>query len=74
MARSGMVSMQEMWLNALRFRTPQIRERWSSLLQAEAVTTPLANPHAMVHIIPWTLEAVLGRPTNPVARRRSPGV
>lgn len=65
-----MARMQDTLVNALRFRSPQIRERWSALLHAEPVTTPLANPNALVHLIDWTLEELFGNLKNPALRRR----
>lgn len=62
--------MQESLVNALRFRSPQIRERWAALLHAEPVTTPLANPHALVHLIDWTLNEIFQSLTSHASRRR----
>jgi len=62
--------MQESLVNALRFRSPHIRERWGALLHAEPVTTPLANPHALVHLIDWTLYEIFQSLRSPAARRR----
>ncbi len=62
--------MQESLVNALRFRSPQIRERWATLLHAEPVTTPLANPHALVHLIDWTLNEIFQSLLSHSSRRR----
>lgn len=45
-------------LSALRARSPDIRRRWEVLLRRERVTSPLANPDALVYLIPITLEQV----------------
>lgn len=45
-------------LEKLQARSPAIRERWETLLRGEPVSGPLANPDAMVHLIPETLERV----------------
>jgi hypothetical protein len=49
-------AMQESMLTALRARRFQIRARWEDLLRIEKVTTPLAHPDALVHLLDWTLE------------------
>jgi hypothetical protein len=68
-------------LQALARRAPAIRARWADLLRAEPASSPLANPEALVHLIEWTLRAVLrrlqasrprSRPLRPPARR-TPG-
>jgi hypothetical protein len=40
----------------LRARSAPIRERWETLLRIERVSGPLANPDALVHLIPHSLE------------------
>lgn len=62
--------MQEILVNALRFRSPQIRERWGDLLHVEPVSTPLANPDALVHLIEWTLNEIFQSLTRVSPRRR----
>lgn len=62
--------MQETWLTALRFRSPQIRARWEALLHVEPVTTPLANPHALVHLIAWTLGEIIDNLSPQSSRQR----
>jgi hypothetical protein len=42
----------------LRARSAAIRDRWEALVRVEPVSGPLANPDAMVHLIPQTLEQV----------------
>ncbi len=62
--------MQGSLVNALRCRSPDIRARWAALLHAEPVTTPLANPYALVHLIDWTLNEIFKSLTSHAARRR----
>lgn len=57
-------------MTALSARRPQIRARWEDLLRAERVTTPLANPDALVHLIDWTLDEVFRTLQNLPMRRR----
>jgi hypothetical protein len=45
-------------LQELRTRRLSIRTRWGDLLRAEPVSTPLALPDALVHLIDTTLEAI----------------
>lgn len=45
-------------LDALRARRPDLRARWAEMLRVEPVSTPLANPGALVHLIDWTLEEI----------------
>lgn len=50
--------MQPLLLGALRAQQPQIRARWTALLHVEPVSTPLANPDALVHLIDWSLQEI----------------
>ncbi len=43
-------------LAALEARRPTIRANWESLLRLEKVTSPLANPDTLVHLIDRTLD------------------
>lgn len=45
-------------LGDLRARSVGIQERWKTLLRLEPVSGPLANPDALVHLIPETLERI----------------
>lgn len=45
-------------LQKLRARDSAIRERWETLLRIERVSGPLANPDALVHLIPDSLARV----------------
>lgn len=45
-------------LAELRQRRLAIQSRWGTLLRAEPVTSPLANPESLVHLIEATIEDV----------------
>ena len=63
--------MQAELVHALRTQRPQIRARWAELLHAEPVTTPLANPDALIHLLDWSLEEVFRGLTTLASRRRA---
>jgi len=50
--------MKENVIRVLSRRRHEIHQRWEALLRLERVTTPLANPDALVHMIDWTLDRV----------------
>lgn len=54
------LAMQEELVCALDARRPEIRGRWRALLRAERATSPLAHPDALVHLVDWTIDEVLG--------------
>jgi hypothetical protein len=54
-------------LQALR---PTILERWETLLRAEPVTSPLANPDSLVYLMGWTLDRFFTALRGPLSRRR----
>jgi hypothetical protein len=58
--------MQDELVRALRARRAEIHARWEALLRIEKVTTPLANPDALVFMIDWTLDECFSslRPAN----------
>ena len=64
--------MQAALLQALARRAPAIRARWADLLRMERPSSPLANPEALVHLIEWTLRAVLRKLQTPGTRTRPP--
>lgn len=49
---------------------PTIRARWEALLRVEPVSGPLANPDALVHLIPHSLEELFAALAKP---SRAPG-
>jgi hypothetical protein len=63
--------MQETMVAALRARRPQIRARWEDLLRIERVSTPLANPDSLVHLLEWTLDEFF-RAVQTLPVRRKP--
>lgn len=52
--------MQGSLLADLQRRRFPIRTRWDILLRTEPVTSPLAHPDALVHLINTTLDEILG--------------
>ena len=64
-------AMQSHLLSALRAQHQQIRSRWTALLHVEPVSTPLANPNALVHLLDWTLEEIYRGLGTLAARRRA---
>jgi hypothetical protein len=51
-------TMQSDLLEELRARKPEIQAHWAELLRVEPVTTPLAYPEALAHLISWTLDEI----------------
>jgi hypothetical protein len=52
--------MDKQLLRALRRRRSFIAERWERLLRLERVNSALANPDALVYLIPKSIELILG--------------
>lgn len=44
-----------------------IRARWEALLRAEPITSPLANPDALAHLIDTTLEEIFSTLEGPIS-------
>lgn len=65
--------MDERSLSALQAYQPTLRAKWEARLRAAPVTSPLANPDALVHLMQWTLDQVF-RELTPVATRRKSGL
>ena len=63
--------MQSHLLSALRAQHQQIRARWTALLHVEPVSTPLANPDALVHLLDWTLEEIYRGLSTLASHRRA---
>lgn len=55
-------------LEALR---PEIKGKWETLLRVEPVSSPLASPDALVHLIDWTLDTIFHALRAQHAHRRS---
>ena len=49
---------------------PTILERWETLLRAEPVSSPLANPDSLVYLMGWTLDRFFTAMRGPLSRRR----
>ena len=63
--------MQGQLVQALHAQHVKIRERWTELLHAEPVNSPLGNPDVLVHLIDWTLEEIIGALTALPSRRHA---
>jgi len=63
--------MQEPLLNSLCAQRQHIHARWDTLLRTERVTSPLAYPDALVHLIEWALDQVFAALRDPNTRRRA---
>jgi hypothetical protein len=55
-------------LEALR---PEVKAKWETLLRVEPVSSPLAAPDTLVHLIDWTLDALFDSLRPPHGRRRA---
>ncbi len=63
--------MQESLLNSLCAQRSAIHARWDALLRTERVTSPLAYPDALVHLIEWALDQIFTSLRDPVMVRRA---
>jgi len=63
--------MQESLLNSLQAQRPAIHARWDAVLRTERVSTPLAYPDALVHLIDWALDQLFAALRDPVKRRQA---
>jgi hypothetical protein len=70
-----LILMNPRCLQALQARRPALQTQWAERLRAAPVTSPLANPETLIHLMDRTLDQVffeLGHPS--AARRRQPGL
>ncbi len=58
-------------MNSLCAQRAGIHQRWETLLRTERVTSPLAYPDSMVHLIDWALEQLFAALHEPAVRRRA---
>lgn len=63
--------MQESLLNSLCAQRSAIHARWDILLRTERVTSPLAYPDALVHLIEWALDQVFQSLRDPAIRKKA---
>lgn len=63
--------MQESLLNSLCAQRSAIHARWDVLLRTERVTSPLAYPDALVHLIEWALDQIFAGLRDPATRRKA---
>jgi len=61
--------MPDSLLHNLQALRPTILERWETLLRAEPVTSPLANPDSLVYLMGWTLDRFFTALRGPLSRR-----
>lgn len=64
-------AVQESLLNSLCARRFAIHARWDTLLRTERVTSPLASPDALVHLIEWALDQIFTLLRDPTVRKRA---
>ena len=62
--------MHETILRTLQGLRPTLLERWETLLRAEPVTSPLANPDALVYLMNWSLDRFFHELRGTLPRRR----
>lgn len=65
--------MEENVLGVLATRRARLRSEWERRLRAQRMSSPLANPDALVYLMDWTLDgifAVLSEPDGRVELRR----
>lgn len=62
--------MHDRMLQTLQGLRPAVLSRWEELLRAAPVTTPLANPDALVYLMDWTLDRFFDALRGPLSRRR----
>jgi hypothetical protein len=63
--------MQESLVNSLCAQRRGIHARWEALLRTERVTSALAYPDSMVHLIDWALDQLFAALREPAVRRRA---
>ena len=51
--------MHDGFLRALQTQRPDLRQRWEALLRAERVSSPMAHPDTLIHLMDWTLDRLL---------------
>lgn len=61
--------MHDGFLRALQTQRPDLRQRWEALLRAERVSSPMAHPDTLVHLMDWTLDRLLDELRQPQFRR-----
>lgn len=68
-----MDAMHETFLHTLQTNRGALCARWEVLLRAEPVSSPLANPDTLVHLMSWTLDHLVAELKRPRLRRRPDG-
>jgi len=57
--------MQSSAVHALQQHRPTLRKRWEDLLRAERVTSAMAHPDSLVHLMDWTLDRLFEELRHP---------
>jgi hypothetical protein len=60
--------MQSDLSRVLATRRSQLRQRWELRLRAERMSSPLANPDALIHLMDWTLDRIFAQLNSPQGR------
>lgn len=63
--------MDERSLSALQAYRPTLHRQWEARLRAAPVTSPLANPDALVYLMEWTLDQLFRELAASHARRQA---
>ncbi len=63
--------MHDGFLRALQTQRPDLRQRWEALLRNERVSSPMAHPDTLVHLMDWTLDRLLDELRQPQFRRHT---
>ena len=64
--------MDERSLSSLQAHRPTLSKKWEARLRAAPVTSPLANPDSLVHLMEWTLDQVFRELAAHHPRRKTP--
>ncbi len=63
--------MHDCFRSALKQHRAALRQRWEMLLRGERVSSPLAHPDALVHLMDWTLDRLFDELRQPQFRRHA---
>jgi hypothetical protein len=66
--------MHDSFLHALQTQCSTLRQRWETLLRLERLSSPMAQPDALVYLMNWTLDSLFNELKNPRYRRHQPQV
>ncbi|MCC5024966.1 MAG: hypothetical protein J6386_20210 [Candidatus Synoicihabitans palmerolidicus] len=60
--------MHDGFLRALQTQRSNLRQRWEALLRTERVSSPMAHPDTLVHLMDWTLDRLFDELRQPQMR------